>query len=152
MRLHLAKEFGADFIISIDDYPENERIQAVLELTGGRGTDVTIEASGNPKAVAEGTRMTRDNGTYVIVGQYTDCGNVEINPHLDINKKHLDIRGCWGCDFSHLYKAIQMMNRHADNFPWEKTISASYGLNNAQQALNDVENLKVIKAIIDPKL
>lgn len=152
MRLNLAKEFGADTTISIDDYPETERIKAVLELTDGRGADVTIEASGNPKAVAEGMRMTRDNGTYVIVGQYTDCGNVEINPHLDINKKHLDIRGCWGCDFSHLYKAIRMMNRHADNFPWEKTISAGYSLDKAQQALNDVENLKVIKAVIDPKM
>jgi len=31
-------------------------------------------------------------GVYVIVGQYTDNGSIDINPHLDINKKHLDIR------------------------------------------------------------
>ena len=69
------------------------------EITKGRGADVTIEASGNPKAMNEGFVMTRDAGRYVVVGQYTDVGDIRMNPHLDLNKKHLEIRGCWGADF-----------------------------------------------------
>lgn len=151
LRLNLARDYGADVILNIDNLSPTERIQAVLDETEGRGADVTIEASGNPKAVAEGLRMTRDNGTYVVVGQYTDNGPVEVNPHLDINRKHLDIRGCWGCDFSHLYRAIAMMGRHAGQFPWEKSITAEYGLGETQRALEDVERLRVVKAVIDPK-
>ena len=149
-RLQLAGEFSADLLINIDECAPDERIAKVREATGGRGADVVIEASGNPQAVVEGMRMARDNGVYVISGQYTDCGSVEVNPHLDINKKHLDIRGCWGCDFSHLYRAIQMMGVHADRFPWAKMVSGRYGLNEVQQALDDVDNLRVIKAVIDP--
>ena len=92
-----------------------------------------------------------DNGVYVVVGQYTDNGPVEINPHLDINRKHVDIRGCWGCDFSHLYRAIGMMSRHCETIGWEKMISARYGLAQAGRALEDVEQLRVVKAVIDPK-
>ena len=150
-RLDLAREFGADEIINIEKYSAQDRIDAVLESTHGRGADVSIEASGNPQAVIEGLKMTRDNGIYVIVGQYTDHGSIEINPHLDINKKHIDIRGCWGCDFSHLYRAIETMGRNSDTVPWEKTITAYYGLEEAGQALKDVEELKVVKAVINPK-
>lgn len=149
-RLKLALEFGADKVISIDEYPSPDRIRLVLEETGGRGADIAIEASGNPKAVWEGLQMTRDNGVYVVVGQYTDNGPVEINPHLDINKKHVDIRGCWGCDFSHLYKAIQVINRYGSRFPLEKAISGIYNLEESQKALMDVEELKVVKAVINP--
>lgn len=150
LRLNLAKDYGADCIINIDKFSVKERIEMVKDLTHGYGADITIEASGNPKAVNEGIQMTRNNGIYVVVGQYTDNGSIEINPHLDINKKHLDIRGCWGCDFSHLFKAIQVMNRYSTYFDWEKMISKFYALNETQIALEDVESLKVIKAVIEP--
>ena len=151
LRLNLAKEFGADIVINIEKTPLDERIQMIKDFTNGRGADIVIEATGNPEAVREGLKMVRDNGIYVIVGQYTDNGTVEINPHLDINKKHIDIRGCWGCDFSHLYKAICVMNRYAGDFNWEKSISAFYGLSEAQKAIEDVESLKLIKAVINPQ-
>ena len=148
--LNLARQFGADAVLSIESLSPIERTQAIRDQTEGRGADVTIEASGNPCAIPEGLQMTRDNGTYVVVGQYTDNGPVEINPHLDINKKHIDVRGCWGCDFSHLFRAIALMGRYAREFPWELAISAYYGLSQAQRALDDVEQLKVDKAVIDP--
>ena len=50
-------------------------------------------------------RFTRDAGTVVVVGQYTDHGVTSFNPHLDLNKKHLDVRGCWGSEFSHFYRS-----------------------------------------------
>ncbi len=150
-RLRVAEQFGADTCISIEQYPGEERVNVVKDITHGRGADVTIEASGNPQAVVEGMRMTRDNGTYIVVGQYTDNGAVNVNPHLDINKKHLDIRGCWGSDFSHFYRSIQMMARYADDVPSEDMITARYSLEEAQQALRDVEELEVVKAVIDPK-
>ena len=58
------------------------------ERTEGRGADVVIEASGNPQAVVEGLEMLRDAGRYVIVGQYTDAGDVTLNPHRHVNRRH----------------------------------------------------------------
>lgn len=150
LRLDMARNMGADEVIDIQPLNSEERIERVKELTSGRGADVTIECSGNPQAVVEGMRMTRDSGSYLIVGQYTNAGDIEINPHLDVNKKHLTIRGCWGFDYSHIYKSIQMLKRLKGEFPWHTFISKKYSLNETNAALQAVENLEVIKAVVCP--
>src|SRR5262245_50504586 len=57
-RLEIARRFGADQTIDLDDVPSAaERIQAVRRLTNGEGADVVIECVGSPSAVAEGMEM-----------------------------------------------------------------------------------------------
>jgi L-iditol 2-dehydrogenase len=149
-RLDLARAVGADHTVDIDQLSPGDRIARVQKRTGGRGADVTIEATGNPAAILEGMRMTRDNGRYVVVGQYTDAGSVEINPHWDINRKHLEIRGCWGSDFSHFYRGIKVLAKHGDKFPYEGFITRVYRLEEMNDALSDVEGLQVAKAVVQP--
>ncbi|GIJ44346.1 5-exo-alcohol dehydrogenase [Virgisporangium aliadipatigenens] len=150
VRLAAARRFGADLVLDIATLAESERLQAVREVTGGRGADVTIEATGVPSAVPEGMRLTRDAGRYVVVGQYTDAGTATFNPHLDLNKKHLDVRGCWGSDAGHVYRSVRVMARYAAQFPWTELISREYGLDEAQRALADVAAQRVVKALIVP--
>jgi threonine dehydrogenase-like Zn-dependent dehydrogenase len=149
-RLEMALAAGAEQVIDIDEHSPEERIELVRQFTHGRGADVSIEATGNPAAIPEGMRMTRDNGRYVVVGQYTDAGPVEINPHWDVNRKHLEIRGCWGSDFSHFYRGIQVLAKHGDRFPYEDFVTRVYGLEEMNQALEDVERLRVVKAVVQP--
>ncbi|HUF63323.1 MAG TPA: zinc-binding dehydrogenase [Verrucomicrobiales bacterium] len=149
-RLTLARRFGADAALDIRTLNPVERVAAVRELSGGRGADVTIEASGNPAAIPEGMEMTRDGGVYVIAGQYTDNGPSQIHPHYHINRKHLDVRGCWGSEFSHFHRGITMMTRLSPRVPWQDMIGATYSLRETPQALEDVEQLRVSKAVIDP--
>jgi L-iditol 2-dehydrogenase len=151
-RLRQAERIGADVTIDIASTTPAERAERVRELTAGRGADVTIEASGNPLAVNEGFAMTRDAGRYVVVGQYTDMGEIRINPHLDINRKHLEVRGTWGIDFSHFWRAMRVLAKHGERFRWEEFVSRRYGLDQANQALDDVEHYRAVKALIDPRL
>jgi L-iditol 2-dehydrogenase len=95
-------------------------------------------------------RLTRDAGRYVVVGQYTDVGVATFNPHLDLNQKHLDVRGCWGSDVGHLYRSVRVMARYGANFPWADLITREYGLHEAQTALEDVAAQRVVKALIVP--
>jgi threonine dehydrogenase-like Zn-dependent dehydrogenase len=148
-RLELAISLGADEVISLDLAPA-EREEAVRAATGGRGADVVIEASGNPKAVAEGLGLIRDGGTYVVAGHYTDTGDVAINPHRTINRKHADIRGQWGTDFHHVVGALKMAARHHDRLPLARAIGARFALHEANAALEAVASLSVTKAIIVP--
>jgi threonine dehydrogenase-like Zn-dependent dehydrogenase len=150
VRLEMALAIGADRVVDIEQHGPEARVALVREWTGGRGADITIEATGNPAAVREGMQMTRDNGRFVVVGQYTDAGTVEVNPHWDINRKHLEIRGCWGTDFSHLYRGVKVLAKHGERFGYERFISRKYNLEEANQALADVEELKVVKAVIEP--
>ena len=150
LRLDMASRSGADEVLDIGDMDAAERIEAVRSMTNGRGADVTIEATGVAAAVPEGMRMTRDAGRYVVVGQYTDAGPVEFNPHLDLNRKHLDVMGCWGSDVSHVYRAVQVLARYHTRFPWSEFVSGQYSLEQAQTALEDVAAQRVVKALIVP--
>ena len=150
-RLEAARRLGADDVCDIAAVPDPvARIRWVRERTAGRGADVVIEASGNPSAVAEGLEMLRDAGRYVVVGQYTDAGDVLLNPHRHINRRHAEIRGCWGYEFTHLHRALGLLSRHLARFRWRGLITREYPLAEAGRALADMENLAVVKALIRP--
>lgn len=149
-RLEFARKFEADHTLDIESLSLQERLDFVHGITDGRGADIVIEASGNPTAVPEGLDLARDGGTYVIVGQYTDAGSITINPHLHINKKHLDIRGCWGTAFTHVYRGLQMVARYRDRFPFREMITHSFGLEEADEGLALVAEFEAVKALIVP--
>ncbi len=151
-RLETARSVGAEATLDIETHDERERLAWVLEQTEGRGADVTIEATGAPAAVAQAMRYTRDAGRVCVVGQYTDHGETSFNPHLDLNRKHLDVRGCWGSDFSHFYRGAQLLNDPARSRRWSLIKLERYGLARAGEALADVAGGRVVKALIDPKI
>ncbi|MBX3147226.1 MAG: zinc-binding dehydrogenase [Gemmatimonadales bacterium] len=148
-RLAFARRMGATDTLSLSQSSE-ERTEAVRALTGGRGVDVVIEAAGRPEAVPQALDLVRDGGRVVVVGQYTDHGPVEINPHGQINRKHVEIRGCWGSDFSHFHRAVAIAARFQDRVPWAEMVSARYDLTRAGEALHAVEQQTVLKALITP--
>ncbi len=151
-RLETARAVGASATLDIETHDEGERALWVLEQTAGRGADVTIEATGAPVAVGQAMRYTRDAGRVCVVGQYTDHGEASFNPHLDLNRKHLDVRGCWGSDFSHFYRGAQLMADATRTRPWSLMKLDRYGLDRANDALADVASGRVVKALIDPNV
>lgn len=149
-RLALARRLGADVTLDLAEVGAPDRLDAVMELTGGRGADIGIEASGNPKAVEEAFDLVRDGGRYVVAGHYTDAGTIPFNPHTQLNRKHLEIRGQWGTRFRHLVRALRVFARHRDRLPFRDVIGERYGLDRAAEALAAVEALAVTKAVIEP--
>jgi len=148
-RLAFAKRMGATRTLDLAE-PHEERVESVRRLTGGRGADVVIEAAGQPEAVSQALDLVRDGGRVVIVGQYTDHGTVPIHPHLQINRKHVEIRGCWGSDYSHFHRAVELAARFQHRIPWRDMVSARFGLADAGEALAKVERQEVLKALIVP--
>ena len=152
-RLAAARRIGAEDVVDLAALPDAaDRVSWVRERTGGRGADVVIEASGNPAAVPEGLEMVRDAGTYVVVGHYTDAGETAISPHRHVNRKHATILGCWGYEATHLHRALLLLARHRDRFRWRDFVTKEYALEEAGQALADMERLAVVKAVIRPTI
>ncbi|MEN8375422.1 MAG: zinc-binding dehydrogenase [Gemmatimonadota bacterium] len=149
-RLDLARRLGADTAWDVTATSADERAAAVAEATAGRGPDVVIEATGNPAAVPEGLTLVRDGGTYVIAGHYTDAGEVALNPHTMVNRKHARVLGQWGTDFRHVVRALALLGKHRSRLPFRDVIGNRYGLAEAQAALEDVAALRVTKAVIVP--
>ena len=152
-RLAVGRELGVDATVCLTTNDVRESTERIWELTDGRGADVTVEATGVPTAVPAGMQMTRDGGRYVIVGHYTDAGTVPLNPHTEINRKHLEVRGCWGSDFSHFYRMVQVLQRFGNRLAgggWDRIVSKSFGLDELNEALAAVEQGTLVKALVEP--
>jgi threonine dehydrogenase-like Zn-dependent dehydrogenase len=150
-RLALATRMGATDTLDLSSTTLEERHQRVLASTGGRGADVGIEAAGSPHAVEEGLSLVRDGGRYVIAGHYTNAGPSMINAHDQINRKHLEIRGCWGSEAGHFLRALTVLESCAGQVPFREIGARVYGLDELNVALADAEAMRVPKALVDPR-
>src|SRR3954465_1265162 len=148
-RVEYAYRMGATAGFTLD-VPAAERLSAIRGLTGGRGVDVVIEASGAPDAITQGLDMVRDGGRMIVCGHYTDNGSVEVHPHWQINRKHVTLKGCWGSRYEHFHRAVELTARFGDKKPWGRMVSGRYSLERAGEALKAVETRAALKAIITP--
>jgi L-iditol 2-dehydrogenase len=149
-RLDLAQRMGATLTLDLHATSPPERLAQIAAVTGGRGTDIGIEASGSPRAVEEGVALVRDGGRYVIAGHYTDAGDSAINAHRDINRKHLEIRGCWGSEAGHFVRALTVLEGHARSTPFRDIGARVYAMTDINAALADAEAMRLPKALVDP--
>ncbi len=67
-RLEMAKSLGAHITI---DYSKNNPIEAIMDLTGGRGVDVAIEALGTQQTFESCLRVLRPGGVLSSLGVYS---------------------------------------------------------------------------------
>ncbi len=73
---------------------QDDVVEAVMTLTGGKGCDLAIECSGADPAVAPWLRVLRKRGRGVICGYH---GGREVPLPIDqISTKELAIQGAWG--------------------------------------------------------
>ena len=74
-RLQKALEFGADEIINNGDV---DAVAKVMELTGGLGADVAIEAVGVPETFELCTELIRPGGRVANVGVHGKCATLHL--------------------------------------------------------------------------
>ena len=63
-RLQLAQDAGATAVLS----PDMDLVEQVMQLTGGAGVDIAIEAVGRNETVKASIESVRKGGTVVLVG------------------------------------------------------------------------------------
>ena len=146
-RLGFAKRMGATHAIGLEA-PREERLARARALTHGRGLDVVIEASGAPDAVSEALDLVREGGRVVVCGHYTDNGPVEVHPHWQINRKHVELRGCWGTRYEHFHRAVALAARFGGVKPWGEMAGRPHPLRDVGAALRAVEARTAVKAIV----
>jgi L-iditol 2-dehydrogenase len=86
----------------------------------------------------------------IVAGHYTDTGDVAIHPHFQINRKHVELRGCWGSRYEHFHRALDLVRTFGDRVPWREMVSGRYTLDDAGAGLAAVESRHSLKAIITP--
>lgn len=78
-KLELGRKFGATHAVNSR---ETDLVEAVRELTGGRGVDYAFEAIGLPFTIEACYEAIRRGGTAVVVGQVADGVKISIDPFV----------------------------------------------------------------------
>jgi threonine dehydrogenase-like Zn-dependent dehydrogenase len=146
-RLAVASSWGATNTIDVTTTSPQERHEAVMALTGGRGADVVIEVSGSPPAFAEGMNLLRAGGRYLIIGQ-VHAQSMPFNPS-SIVMKHAQLIGTLSGSLAHYARALEFIEHHSDRFQWTDMISNHYRLDDINEALIGMQSLTEIKPAID---
>ena len=89
-RLSMALKTGADHVVEIDN--EMDAVQAIYDLTSGRGVDVVIEFAGSANAAQQSVKMSRRGGRIVLGGATSPGRRLDIDLSK-IVRGHLNIFG-----------------------------------------------------------
>jgi len=150
-RLQLAREFGVDETIDINEIQESdERVAAVRDLTHGIGADLVAECAGVASAVPEGLDMLRQGGIFVEIGNYTDTGTTVINPNAHLCHKDVTLIGQYGYAPPQFQKDLALMVRYREHFPFEKIVTHCFSLSEYNEAMQTVKQEECMKAIFVP--
>ena len=76
-RLAVAQALGADHVV---DFRKSDPVDAIMELTDGRGVDVAIEALGTQQTFESCLRVLRPGGTLSSLGVYSGDLKVPLGP------------------------------------------------------------------------
>lgn len=145
-KLELAKDFGATHIINSN----NQNIEeTILNITNNQGVDYSIECSGLAKIIEIAFKCVKNNGGLCVFASHPQNGDkISLDPYDLICGKQ--IKGSWGGSsnpdsdipkFAELYKKGIL--------PLEKLLEKRYSLENINNALDDLENRKVIRPLIE---
>ena len=130
-RLALAREFGADETINIEEITDSrERSSRVRKMsTHGYGADVVFECTGVPAAISEGIAMLRRGGTYVVAGHFTNAGEIAMNPFTNFTRKQIRLLGVWGSTRADFVRGRSIVE--AGKYPFERLVSHQLPLDRA---------------------
>ena len=150
-RLKLAREFGAEATVNIDEVRSPEaRIRAVRDIVGGYGADVVMDCSGHPTAGPEGIEFLRDGGTYVEMGQFTDAGPITTSWHR-ICTKDINLLGSWAFTANDLVLGVDMLDRARNRYPWRKMQTLfPFSVEGVTDAVAQAMAMKTVKSTIVP--
>ena len=128
-KLELAREFGADVAINVE---EEDTVERVKELTGGDGVDVVLDLT--PMAeqpIRDAINAVRWGGTIVLAG-LKGHKEIPITTDMLINKA-ITVKGAFSVDANGYTDAIKLIE--SGKFPLEKMQTHKYGLDNVEHAI-----------------
>ena len=142
--------FAADAAIDASTTAPAERLQAIRDLTHGRGADVVVECAGVPQVIPEAIEMLRLGGMLVEAGNFSDLGPVQINPHRHLCSKSVRIIGVGGEEAAAYGPSMRQLVRYMQHYPVREFVSHRYRLGDVDAAVRKSIAPDSMKVVIDP--
>ncbi|MBQ3151631.1 MAG: alcohol dehydrogenase catalytic domain-containing protein [Clostridia bacterium] len=146
-RAETAVSLGAEKVLSIARDGAENIINELSRENDGLGVDLCFEASGIPSAVAQGMTVLRNRGVYLIPGQYSNSGGIEIQPQM-ITFKALHIIGSSQYSVVDVKNYLSFMAEHTDVQKTALTLCSKYSVDRINEAFADAKNAENIKTLL----
>ncbi len=145
-REQLALELGADKIFNLS-IGADEVTAELQKENGGLGVDLCFEASGAPKAVVQGMEVLRNRGVYLVPGQYSASGGIEIQPQL-ITFKALHIIGSSQYSMCDVRKYLDFLVANPELHSKIEKLANKYTVDEINEAFADAKAGNNIKTML----
>ena len=146
-REELALSLGADRVFNLTREGKDSITAELLKENGGLGVDLCFEASGAPQAVAQGMDILRNRGVYLIPGQYSASGGIEIQPQL-ITFKALHIIGSSQYSMKDVYAYLDFLGKNPGLSPVIERLGSKYTIEQINEAIADAKSGINIKTLL----
>ncbi len=143
----LAKSLGADCVYNLTREGEAAVTAALAAENGGLGVDLCFEASGAPAAVRQGMEILRNRGVYLVPGQYSASGGVEIQPQL-ITFKALHIIGSSQYSIPDVKEYLDFLLSHPELHGEIAKLANKYRIDDINAAFADAKSGQNIKTML----
>ncbi len=145
-KLQTAQKFGATDLVNPGD---GDPVAKVMELTDGRGADVTFEVIGLQATIDQAFNMARRGGQTVIVGVPNMEAMVTIPAAFGLVFAEKQVRGCW-YGSSNVHRDVPKLTRlyTEGKLMLDELISAEIGLAEVNQALANMGSGEVARSVI----
>ena len=140
-KLESAKKLGATHIINTK---EADAVKKIMSICNEKGVDSIIDFVNAPPTVKMDLSLIRKRGNIILVGLFG--GSVELSL-VSIPLKAITIQGAYTGNYNDMLELIKLAQRGVIN----PIVSKHYKLDDANTALNDLKNRKIIgRAVINP--
>ena len=146
-REELALSLGADRVFNLTREGKESITKELLTENGGLGVDLCFEASGAPQAVAQGMDILRNRGVYLIPGQYSASGGIEIQPQL-ITFKALHIIGSSQYSMTDVHAYLEFLEKNPELSPIIERLGSKYTVEQINEAVADAKSGRNIKTLL----
>jgi threonine dehydrogenase-like Zn-dependent dehydrogenase len=149
-RLDLALAFGADELIDLRELKTPERrAERVRELTDGWGADVVVEVAGVISAMNEALMMLGNGGRLVEIGNIVAGTSFDLAP-TTLNQRNVSILGIGYYEAVHLQRALDLMLRRRDRYPFDRIVSDVFPLEEVENVLAEQNKGHITRAALKP--
>ena len=140
-KLNTAKELGATHLVNTK---ESDAAQKIMSICNEKGVDSIVDFVNAPPTVKLDLSVIRKRGNIILVGLFG--GSVDL-PLVSIPLKAIIIQGAYTGNYNDMCELIGLAKRGIVN----PIVSKHYRLDDANSALEDLKNRKIIgRAVINP--
>lgn len=146
-KMAVAKTLGATKVFSLEETSADDLTAKVQAISDGIGADLVFEGSGNPQAIPQGLAMLRNRGVYLVPGQYSDSGTVEIAPQL-ITFKALMLIGSSQYSMVDVTEYLKFLEKNPQLHATILSLASCYTVEDTNAAVDAVKAGKHIKTML----